>query len=80
MLTDICVRIFSTRQELRIQQLTEETTSLKLRLKSSEDAVERHIKQIETLTLQLGETERSLQEKEEDMEDLDKNLKNQVDD
>ena len=80
MLTYIFVCIFSTRQELRIQQLTEETTSLKLRLKSSEDAVERHIKQIETLTLQLGETERSLQEKEEDMEDLDKNLKNQVDD
>ena len=80
MLIYIFVCIFSTRQELRIQQLTEETTSLKLRLKSSEDAVERHIKQIETLTLQLGETERSLQEKEEDMEDLDKNLKNQVDD
>ena len=52
--------------------------SLKLRVKSADDATERHIKQIENLTLKLGETERSLQEKEEDMDDLDKNLKNEA--
>ena len=36
------------------------------------------MKQIENLTLQLGEAERTLAEKEEDMESLDKASKNEV--
>lgn len=36
------------------------------------------MKQIENLTLQLGEAERTLAEKEEDMESLDKSSKDEV--
>lgn len=36
------------------------------------------MKQIENLTLQLGEAERTLAEKEEDMESLDKASKDEV--
>lgn len=36
------------------------------------------MKQIENLTLQLGEAERNLAEKEEDMESLDKSSKDEV--
>ena len=36
------------------------------------------MKQIENLTLQLGEAERTLAEKNEDMESLDKNSKDEV--
>lgn len=68
----------STRQEIRIQQLTDEKNSLQERLKTADDTVERHIKQIENLTLQLGEAERTLAEKEEDMELKDKSSKDEV--
>ena len=66
------------RQEIRIQQLTDERNSLQERLKTADDTVERQMKQIENLTLQLGEAERTLAEKEEDMESLDKSSKDQV--
>ena len=65
---------------MKIQQLTDDNESLKLRLKMADATVERQIKQIETITVQLGESERTLKEKEEDMEDLDKNMKNEVSD
>ena len=68
----------STRQEIRIQQLTDEKNSLQERLKTADDTVERHIKQIENLTLQLGEAERTLAEKEGDMELKDKSSKDEV--
>ena len=66
------------RQQIRIQQLTDEKNSLQERLKTADDTVERQIKQIENLTLQLGEAERTLAEKEEDMESLNKTSKDEV--
>lgn len=61
-----------------IQQLTDERNSLQERLTTADNTLERQMKQIENLTLQLGEAERSLAEKQEDMEALDKNSKDEV--
>ena len=66
------------RQQIRIQQLGDENSSLKERLQTADDTIERQMKQIENLTLQLGEAERNLAEKEEDMESLDKSSKDEV--
>lgn len=66
------------RQQIRIQQLSDENSSLQERLKTADDTIERQMKQIENLTLQLGEAERTLVEKEEDMESLDKASKDEV--
>ena len=66
------------RQQIRITQLSDENSSLKERLKTADDTIERQMKQIENLTLQLGEAERTLAEKEEDMESLDKASKDEV--
>lgn len=66
------------RQQIRIQQLSDENSSLQERLKTADDTIERQMKQIENLTLQLGEAERTLAEKEEDMESLDKASKDEV--
>lgn len=68
----------SFRQQIRIQQLGDENSSLKERLQTADDTIERQMKQIENLTLQLGEAERNLAEKEEDMESLDKSSKDEV--
>lgn len=68
----------SYRQQIIIQQLTDERNSLQERLKTADDTLERQMKQIENLTLQLGEAERSLAEKEEDMESLNKTSKDEV--
>lgn len=68
----------SIRQQIRIQQLSDENSSLQERLKTADDTVERQMKQMENLTLQLGEAERTLAEKEEDMESLDKASKDEV--
>ena len=61
-----------------IQQLTDERNSLQERLTTADNTLERQMKQIENLTLQLGEAERLLVEKQEDMEALDKNSKDEV--
>lgn len=61
-----------------IQQLSDERNSLQERLTTADNTLERQMKQIENLTLQLGEAERSLVEKQEDMEALDKNSKDEV--
>ena len=61
-----------------IQQLNDEKNSLQERLKIADDTLERQMKQIENLTLQLGEAERSLAEKQEDIETLDKTSKDEV--
>lgn len=61
-----------------IQQLTDEKNSLQERLTTADNTLERQMKQIENLTLQLGEAERSLVEKQEDMEALDNNSKDEV--
>lgn len=66
------------RQQIRIQQLSDENSSLQERLKTADDTIERQMKQIENLTLQLGEAERTLAEKEEDMDSLDKASKDEV--
>ena len=63
---------------LRIQQLTEENGRLLEQLKTAEGTIDRQLTQIEKLTLQLGESERTLVEREEDMETLDKTSKDQV--
>ena len=68
----------SYRQQILLQQLTDERNSLQERLKTADDTLERQMKQIENLTLQLGEAERSLAEKEEDMESLNKTSKDEV--
>ncbi|KAJ7379582.1 protein of unknown function (DUF4686) [Desmophyllum pertusum] len=66
------------KQQVRIVQLSDENSSLQERLKTADDTLERQIKQIENLTLQLGEAERTLAEKEEDMESLDKTSKDEL--
>ena len=66
------------RQQIKIQQLIDEKNSLEERLKTADATVERQMKQIENLTLQLGEAERTLTEKDEDMESLDKSSKDEV--
>lgn len=66
------------KQQIRIQQLGDENSSLKERLQTADDTIERQMKQIENLTLQLGEAERNLAEKEEDMESLDKSSKDEL--
>lgn len=66
------------RQQIKIKQLEDDNESLKLRLKTTEATIERQIKQIETITVQLGESESALNEKEEDLEDLYKKMKNEV--
>ena len=58
--------------------MDDENSSLQERLKTADDTLERQMKQIENLTLQLGEAERTLAEKEEDMESLDKASKDEV--
>lgn len=58
--------------------LTNEITSLKERLQTADGTVDRQTKQLENLTVQLGEAERTLKEKEEDMEDLEKKTKQEV--
>jgi len=73
-----CPKFLYFRQQIRVQQLTDEKNSLQERLKTADDTVERQIKQIENLTLQLGEAERTLAEKEEDMESLNKTSKDEV--
>lgn len=72
------ILLSSFRQQIRIQQLGDENSSLKERLQTADDTIERQMKQIENLTLQLGEAERNLAEKEEDMESLDKSSKDEV--
>ena len=72
------IALNSDRQQIIIQQLTDERNSLQERLKTADDTLERQMKQIENLTLQLGEVERSLAEKEEDMESLNKTSKDEV--
>lgn len=76
--TAYCFPHSSFRQQIRIQQLGDENSSLKERLQTADDTIERQMKQIENLTLQLGEAERNLAEKEEDMESLDKSSKDEV--
>lgn len=66
------------KQQIKIQQLIDEKNSLEERLKTADATVERQMKQIENLTLQLGEAERTLTEKEEDMESLDKSSKDEL--
>ena len=66
------------RQQIIITQLTDEKNSLQERLKTADDTLERQMKQIENLTLQLGEAERTLADKQEDMESLDKTSKDEV--
>lgn len=73
-----CIFYCWYRQQIRIQQLSDENSSLQERLKTADDTIERQMKQIENLTLQLGEAERTLAEKEEDMESLDKASKDEV--
>lgn len=68
----------SKKQQVMIQQLTDERNSLQERLTIADNTLERQMKQIENLTLQLGEAERSLVEKQEDMEALDKNSKDEL--
>ncbi|XP_068754666.1 myosin-11-like [Montipora capricornis] len=68
----------SKKQQIMIQQLNDEKNSLQERLKIADDTLERQMKQIENLTLQLGEAERSLAEKEEDIETLDKTSKDEI--
>lgn len=77
-LTVCCIFYCWHRQQIRIQQLSDENSSLQERLKTADDTIERQMKQIENLTLQLGEAERTLAEKEEDMESLDKASKDEV--
>lgn len=60
--------------------LTNEITSLKERLQTADGTVDRQTKQLENLTVQLGEAERTLKEKEEDMEDLEKKTNQEVHD
>ncbi|XP_032239746.2 myosin-11 [Nematostella vectensis] len=68
----------SQKLQSKINTLTDENNSLKVRLKTTDGTIERQIQQVESLTVQLAESERMLRDKEEDMEDLDKNSKNEI--
>jgi len=69
---------FFFRMQIQVTSLTNEVTILKERIQTADSTIGRQTKQLENLTIQLGEAERTLKEKEEDMEDLEKTYKQEV--